>query len=173
MSKRDAWNERYAAADLVWGSEPNRFVEEALRDVVTGVDFSSVAIERARKLATQRGVDVEFIEADVASWCPDPGAHALVLVLYMHIPPAKRRQVWAHAVAALHPGGELLLVGHARRNLAEGVGGPQDPELLWEPEEITAELETLGVDVEDAEYVLRPFEGSELDAIDLRISGRR
>ena len=199
MSKRDAWNERYAAADLVWGLEPNRFVEEALRDVkprgraldlacgegrnaiwlaergwrATGVDFSSVAIERARKLATQRGVDVEFIEADVTSWGPDPGAYALVLVLYMHIVPAMRRQVWIRAVAALRPGGGLFLVGHARRNLAEGVGGPQDPELLWEPEEITAELEALGVEVLDAEYVLRPFEGSEVDAIDLRISGRR
>ena len=27
---REAWNERYRSQELVWGAEPNRFVEEAL-----------------------------------------------------------------------------------------------------------------------------------------------
>ena len=74
MSKQDLWDTRYAAHDLVWGAAPNRFVEEAFAAApargraldlacgegrnsiwlaergwqVTGVDFSSVAIERAR-----------------------------------------------------------------------------------------------------------------------------
>ena len=199
MSKRDAWNARYGSVDLVWGIEPNRFLEEALRDVephgrildlacgegrntiwlaqrgwrATGVDFSRVAIERARKLAEQRDVEVEFIEADVTTWTPDPSAYALVVVLYLHVPPPERRRVWAHIAAGLEPGGEFLLVGHALRNLAEGVGGPQDPEVLWDPDEIVAELEAVGMDVLGAEHVARSVEDSDTDAVDVRISGRK
>ncbi len=199
MSKRESWNKRYGATDLVWGAEPNRFVEEALRDVeprgwaldvacgegrnaiwlaergwrTTAVDFSCVAIERGRKLAARRGLEVEFIEADLTSWVPEPGAYALALVLYLHIPPEQRRQMWAQLAMGLAPGGEFFLVGHALRNLNEGVGGPQDPSVLWEPGEIRAELQAVGIRVLSAEHVRRSVEGSETDALDLRISARR
>ena len=199
MSKRESWNKRYGATDIVWGAEPNRFVEEALRYVeprgraldvacgegrnaiwlaergwrTTAVDFSGVAIERGRKLAARRGLEVEFIEADLTSWVPEPGAYALALVLYLHIPPEQRRQMWAQLAMGLAPGGELFLVGHALRNLNEGVGGPQDPSVLWEPGEIRAELQAVGIRVLSAEHVRRSVEGSETDALDLRISARR
>lgn len=199
MSKREAWNARYGAADLVWGAAPNRFVEQALRDLeprgraldlacgegrnaiwlaergwqVTGVDFSTVAIERARKLAEQRGVALELIEADVTEWEPEPAAYALAIVLYLQIPPLERRAVWARAARALESGGDILLVGHALRNLDQGTGGPQDPQVLWDPDQVAAEIEASGVIVLSAEEVLRPVEGSEVDAIDARIRGRR
>ncbi len=199
MSKRDAWNARYGATDLVWGAAPNRFVEQALRDLaprgraldlacgegrnaiwlaekgwqVTGVDFSRVAIERARKLAEQRGAAVELIEADVTSWEPEPGAFALAVVTYLQVPPADRRAVWAHAARALAPGGEAFLVGHALRNLEEGTGGPQDPRVLWDPDEVADELRAAGLTVLLADEVLRPVEASETQAIDTRITARR
>ena len=199
MSKREAWDERYAASELVWGSEPNRFVAEALgssepagraldlacgegRNAIwlaqrgwrtTGVDFSEVAIERARSLAAERGVEAEFICADVTEWIPEEGSYELVLVLYLQVPARDRRRAWANAARALAPGGELLLIGHALENLAAGAGGPRDPAVLWEPDQIAAELRAAGLEVLGTEHRLRPVEGSERDAIDARIRARR
>jgi SAM-dependent methyltransferase len=195
------WDERYRSADLVWGAEPNRFVAEAFgarepagraldlacgegRNAiwlaqrgwqVTAVDFSEVAIERARKLAAEAGASVEWVHGDAAAWEADPGAFALVVVSYLQVPAAERRAVLARAAAALAPGGELFMIGHARRNLAEGVGGPQHPAVLWDPDELAAELRDAGFEVARCEEVLRPVEveGEAREAIDVLVEARR
>jgi SAM-dependent methyltransferase len=199
-SKRDAWNARYSAAELVWGAAPNRFLEAELGEVppqgraldlacgegrnaiwlasrgwgVTAVDYSDVAIERARGLAANEGVEVEWVCADVTRYAPEARAFQLVVSLYLHVPGDERRRVFEHAAAALTPGGTLLVIGHARRNLAEGAGGPQDPDLLLEPEQAAAELSALGLRVERAEHLRRPFETDEgeVDAIDALLRAR-
>jgi SAM-dependent methyltransferase len=197
--KREAWDERYRAKDLVWGAEPNRFVAELLGDrepagraldlacgegrnaiwlakrgwSVTGVDFSEVAIERARKLAGEAGAPVEWVCADASRYEAEAGAFALVLVSYLQVPAAERRAVLARAAAALAPGGELFLIGHALRNLADGTGGPQHPSVLWDPEDLAAELRGVGLHVERCEEVMRPVEGEAREAIDVLARARR
>ena len=107
------WDARYRAADLVWGGEPNRFVAEEFTGMppgraldlgagegrnaiwlaglgwrVTGVDFSAVAVERARRLAEERGVTVDWVVADLRDYQPAPGVFDAVIVAYLHLPPA-------------------------------------------------------------------------------------
>jgi len=175
------WNARYAATDLLWSTGPNRFVAAELEGrapqgraldlacgegrnaiwlaeqgwKVTAVDFSGVAIERARKLAESRGVDVEWLCADLASYEPPAGTFQLVLIAYLQLPGTELRGVLARAAAALAPASELMMIGHARRNLSEGVGGPQDPAVLWTPDGISGALRTLGLSVERCEHVQR------------------
>lgn len=195
------WDARYSSRELVWGTEPNRFVAEQLGSVpgrgraldlacgegrnaiwlatcgweVTGVDFSTVAIERARQLAGRKGVGVEWICADVARFEPDQGAFQLVLIAYLHVFEASRRQVLAHAAAALAPRGDLYMVGHARHPLNEGLPGPKDPGVLWEPREVAAELSELGLLVERCGHVRRPVEtpDGERIAVDTEVCARR
>jgi hypothetical protein len=64
--------------------------------------------------------------------------------------------VLAGAVAALAPEGTLLVVGHDLANLTHGVGGPQDPTVLYTPEAIVAELD--GLTVHRADRVHRPVD---------------
>jgi SAM-dependent methyltransferase len=142
---------------------------------VTGVDFSRVALGRARALATRRGVDVDWVRADVTRFAPRPDSHAVVALLYLQLPGADRRRALERAAAALAPGGELFMVGHALRNLTQGTGGPQDPAVLWEAEEIRNEVTALGLAVDRAETVRRPVEepdGSR-DAFDVLLRARR
>lgn len=179
---RSDWNFRYAATDLVWGADPNRFVVAELEGrtprgraldlacgegrnaiwlaeqgwAVTAVDFSDVAIERARKLAERRGVDVEWLREDLASYQPPTGAFQLVLIAYLQLPGGELRRVLARAAAALAPAGELMMIGHARRNLSEGFGGPRDPAVLWTPDEVDGALRALGLSVQRCEHVQRP-----------------
>jgi SAM-dependent methyltransferase len=177
--EREDWDRRYGGTDLLWTAEPNRFVATELGELppgraldlgagegrnavwlaerawrVTAVDFSSAALDKGRRLARARGVAVDWILEDLREYRPEPAAYDLVLVAYLQLLPPERAAVLHGAVAALAPGGTLLVVGHDLANLAEGVGGPQDPAVLYTPESIVAELD--GLTVHQAGRVRRP-----------------
>lgn len=190
------WDQRYAAADLVWGAGPNRFVVQEFTgrppgralDLAAGegrnalwlaeqgwqvlaLDFSRVAIDRGNRLAAERGVQVSWVVADVLSASLPDVSFDGVLVAYLHLPGPRRAAVLARAAAALAPGGTLLVVGHDRSNLTGGVGGPQDPNLLYTPDEIVNELP--GLDIRRAETALRPVDGSPVQARDTVVVATR
>jgi SAM-dependent methyltransferase len=194
--QREDWDKRYAAVENLWASKPNRFlVAEAetlapgraldlacgegqnaiwlasLGWEVAGVDFSEVAIAKARARAEREGLEAEFLCADLLEYEPSPRAFDLVLLLYFHLPPADLETVLSRAERALADRGTIVVVGHDRTNLTDGVGGPRDPALLYTPNEIAAALPSLTV--EKAERVLRDVSGEERDAIDSLVRARR
>jgi 2-polyprenyl-3-methyl-5-hydroxy-6-metoxy-1,4-benzoquinol methylase len=197
--EREAWNARYADSTLLWGVEPNRFVEREVAGLtpgravdlacgegrnaiwlasrgwrVTGVDFADVAIEKGRKLAAAEGVDVDWRVEDVRTWVPEAGAFDLVLLAYLQLPIDERSTVFRHAAAAVAPGGAFLLVAHDARNIADGYGGPQYPEVLCGADEVVTWLD--GFDVVHAGEVLRPVtldDGSTVHAIDTLVRATR
>jgi SAM-dependent methyltransferase len=138
---------------------------------VTGVDFSDVALQAARGLATSAGVDVEWIEADAVTWPAESRAYDLVAIMYLQLPAAERRAALARAAAAVRPGGTLLVVGHDLLNLTEGVGGPTQTDVLFTPDDVAAEIG--GLVVEKSERVRRAVEGAGRDAIDALVRARR
>ncbi len=196
--EREDWNRRHGEAGPLFGSEPNRFLVAEVEGLspgraldlacgagrnavwlaqhgweVTGVDFSDVGLENARSLAAERGVDVEWVSADLRGWSPAGSGFDLVVVLYLQIPADERRAVLREAARAVAPGGTLLVVGHDLENLTGGWGGPKDPAVLFTPDEIAAELP--GLEIEKAERVLRPIEteGPDVQAIDALVRARR
>jgi SAM-dependent methyltransferase len=193
--QREDWNRRHGEGGLLFGAEPNRFLVAEVEGLapgraldvacgsgrnavwlaargwqVTGVDFSDVALEQARGLAAERGVDVEWVEADVLEWQPPEGVFDLAAVLYLQVSAGERRAALARAATALAPGGTLLVVGHHSDNLEHGSGGPKDPRVLYSAEDVAADLD--GLEIEKAEAVLRPVQG-ERDAIDVLVRARR
>jgi SAM-dependent methyltransferase len=79
---------------------------------VTGVDFSPKAIEAARELAAQAGIEAEFLCADVtqlpAEWS---GRFDIVFTSYGVLPWLPDLSPWAATIArVLRPGGVLHLV---------------------------------------------------------------
>ena len=78
------------------------------------------------------------------------------------------------AAAALAPTGELLMIGHARRNVSEGVGGPRDPAVLWTADEVSAALGAADLCIE-CEHVWRSVDTPEgpRQAVDLLARARR
>jgi SAM-dependent methyltransferase len=181
---RQQWDERYSSTEFEWTTRPNQFVAAELADLppgraldlaagegrntvwlaergwqVTAVDFSRVGLEKGRKLGAARGVDearVEWIVADLRDYEPERDFYDLALIAYLHLIPEARATVLARAAAALIPGGTAFVVGHDLTNLTEGTGGPQDPDVLYTPEAIRAELP--GLRVVRAERVHRTVE---------------
>ncbi|HVC24850.1 MAG TPA: class I SAM-dependent methyltransferase [Acidimicrobiales bacterium] len=189
------WDERYAVDELIWRADPNRFLVEEVGGLpvgraldvacgegrnavwlaeqgwnVTGVDFSNVALAKAAKLASSRGVEVEWLPADVRTWDPPRAAFDLVVLCYVHLPALERSTLHARAVRALAPGGSILVVGHDLANLAEGIGGPQDPAVLFTPGDVVEDL--AGLDIVRAESVQRPVDGGH-NAIDVLVRAVR
>jgi SAM-dependent methyltransferase len=189
--ERQQWDERYRADELIWKAEPNRFLVEEAASLapgraldlacgegrnalwlaergwqVTAVDFSAVGLEKARRLASERGLELVLVEADVLEWEPPAASFDLVIVMYLHLPAGARRRVQQRAASALAPGATLLVVGHDSTNLTEGIGGPQDPAVLFGPEDIVGDLD--GLEIERAERARRPVatDDGEVDAID-------
>ncbi len=196
--KREDWNRKHGEAGPLFGVEPNRFLVAEAADLlpgraldlacgagrnavwlaergwtVTGADFSDIALANARGLATERGVDVEWVQADLRDWEPPPGAFDLVAVLYLQLPAAELQPVLARAADAVAPGGTLVVVGHDLQNLNGGYGGPKDPRVLFTAEDVALELP--GLQIEKAERVLRPVEteDGEAQAIDALVRARR
>jgi SAM-dependent methyltransferase len=172
------WDARYAGRELLWGSGPNSHFATAVAALspgraldlgcgdgrnaiwlaergwdVTAVDFSSVALDRARRVAAGRGVTVDLRQEDLLTWVPPARRYDLVALLYVHLPSRDLAQLHARAAAAVAPGGVLIILGHDRRNLSQGHGGPQDPDVLLEPDLVRSQL--AGLDVEVAETITR------------------
>jgi SAM-dependent methyltransferase len=177
----DEWDRRYAVDEFVWDTGPNRFVAEELSGLppglaldlasgegrnavwlagrgwrVTAVDFSGVALAKARKLAGDRGVTVEWVLADLHDYEPPRGRYDLVVIAYLHLQPAGRAAVLHRAARSLAPHGTAFVVGHDLDNLAHGTGGPQDPAVLYTSQAIAAELP--GLMVKRAGRVHRPVD---------------
>jgi 2-polyprenyl-3-methyl-5-hydroxy-6-metoxy-1,4-benzoquinol methylase len=195
LSRREMWDERHAAREPIESPEPDpslariageRTPGHAL-DLAAGdgrnaiwlaaqgwdvkaVDFSAVALDRARASAATAGVTVDWVLADLLEWRPAPRSFDLVAVMFLHLPRDERRPVYAAAAEAVAPGGLLLVVGHDRTNLAQGAGGPQDPEVLFTPPEIVADL--VDFTVETAATVTRDL-GDGRRAIDAVVLARR
>jgi SAM-dependent methyltransferase len=194
--QREDWDARYAAVENLWAAKPNRFLVAEVAKLppgraldlacgegqnaiwlatlgweVIGVDYSEVAIGKARARAERQGVAVDFVCADLVSYEPQSRAFDLVAILYLHIPAHERAGVLERAAEAVAPGGTLVFVGHDLSNLTDGVGGPKDPTLLVTADEVAAELPGLGI--EKTTTVLRDVHGEKRDAIDTLVRARR
>jgi SAM-dependent methyltransferase len=67
---------------------------------VLGVDFSKQAIEKARRLATKRGVVVRTLEADLREFSIEPASYDLITNIYY-----PQRHLFDQIKAGLKPGG--------------------------------------------------------------------
>ena len=191
------WNQRYEQSELVWGAAANRALVSEVGTLVpgraldlgcgegrnavwlasqgwtvTGVDFSEVGLEKARRLAEAQGVPVEWKLAALRTYTPAAATYDLVVMLYLHLPAEDRRSVHAEAAAALRAGGAILVLGHDESNLTDGYGGPQDPSILFTPEDVVDDL--VGLSVVKAERVIRSVstdagERSAIDALVLAV----
>jgi SAM-dependent methyltransferase len=195
-SRRELWDERHAARDPIESHDPEATLVELASSLpagraldlacgdgrnaawlaargwtVTAVDFSGVAISRARDLAERRGLTATWLERDLLEWTPPEASADLVLVAFLHLPADERRRVYAGAAGAVAPGGRLLVVAHDSTNLTHGSGGPQDPAVLFTAEDVVRDLGD-GWTAERAGAVARPA-GDGRQAIDAVVVARR
>lgn len=154
----ERWNRRFAAEGYVFGTGPNAFLasqkarlaagmtalcvadgegrnsvwlaRQGLR--VTAFDFSPVGLEKARALAREAGVSVDYRLSDVSDWDWDAARYDVIAAIFVQFtPPPERARMFAGMVRALNPGGLLILEGYRPEQLRYGTGGPKQMENLY------------------------------------------
>lgn len=180
MDAKD-WDEKYAAAELIWGAPPNPVVVEFAASLppgraldlgcgegrhslwlatrgweVVGVDFSAVALDKARRIASQapsRSRDrLRYVVGDVTA-DSFGGGYDLILSVFLHFSPPQRKALLERAINSLKPEGILIFLGHDRINAEQGTGGPQDPEILYAPDDLVREIDgRLTIEVAERRY---------------------
>jgi SAM-dependent methyltransferase len=162
------WDARYAEPGWTFGTEPNDFLREqahllppgnvlCLADGegrngvwlaeqgyhVTSLDLSTVGLEKARRLAAERGVRLTTVRADLEDHVIEPGAWQGIVSIFAHVSPEIRRRVHAAVLQGLAPGGVFLLEAYRPEQIGKGTGGPPDEARMVNLERLRAELGTL------------------------------
>jgi len=171
-SPRESWNQRYDRAEYVFGTEPNDFLREVADRIpsgpvlclaegegrnavflagrghqVTAVDQSDVAIAKAKRLAEERGVEIEAVVADLGQHRIAPGAWSGIVSIFFHVPSDLRGAVYRRAIAGLKPGGVFVLEAYTPAQVGLGTGGPGDPALTPTLAQLKNDLTGLEIEI--------------------------
>jgi SAM-dependent methyltransferase len=120
---------------------------------ITAVDQSSVGLAKAHKLATERGVKITTIVADLADFHIEPEAWDGVVSIFAHMPARARRHLHRKVVSGLRSGGVFLLEAYRPEQLQYGTGGPPTTEMMMDLNGLRVEL--AGLELEYASDVVR------------------
>jgi len=145
------WNQRFAQDGFLFGTAPNAWLEKhaavwqpgqrvlcvadgegrnsvwlaGLGLTVDAFDISDVAVAKARRLAAEKKVAVQFDIADCDTFGWPIGAYDGVAAIFVQFAdPASRERLFANMVRSLKPGGTLILQGYTPKQLEYGTGGP-------------------------------------------------
>ena len=181
------WNQRFQTERYIFGSEPNEYLRAQAHHIATSrrvlcvadgegrnsvwlarqghrvdaFDISAVGLAKARKLAAEAGVAVNYAlaDGDRLRW-PVEAYDVVVAVFIQFADPAMRRRLFANIVRALKRGGVLILQGYTPRQLEYKTGGPPFVSHLYTPELLRTAFAALRI-TELREYEADLTEGTQ------------
>jgi SAM-dependent methyltransferase len=166
------WNQRFDRADYLFGTEPNAYLashhdlfvpgrkvlcvadgegrnsvwlaERGLQ--VDAFDLSDVGIAKARKLASLKGVHVNFQQEDCDTRAWQADAYDYVVAIFVQFAnPAMRARLFENIIRTLKPEGCLVLQGYTPRQLDYKTGGPPFVEHLYTEELLASSFKALDI----------------------------
>lgn len=162
------WDKKYGGEEYFYGTVANGFLRKNYTSIprgpvlclaegegrnavflaeqgyeVTAVDQSIAGIEKGRRLAKTRGVDVDFIHADLQDFNIGTAQWSGIISIFCHLSPELRKSVHARVITGLKPDGVFLSEAYTPRQIPNTTGGPKMEGLLLTPEILRAELGTL------------------------------
>ncbi len=192
------WDNRYDEEHYFYGTEPNYFVARALPGLAPGralflaegegrnavfaaglghdvvaVDNSFVGRRKALALASQRGVTLEYRLEDLigGSWADE--SWDLIVLCFAHLPPDVMPDIHAACVAALAPGGAVVLNSFSKAQFGRKTGGPPRLEWLHDLVELRERFCGLAVEIVETEVELGEGTGHGGLAMVIELVGRR
>ncbi|HEV2859630.1 MAG TPA: class I SAM-dependent methyltransferase [Pyrinomonadaceae bacterium] len=159
------WDERYGTEEYAYGTKPNEFLEANVGRIpkgkvlslaegegrnavflakrgyaVTAVDASQVGLNKARKLAEENGVVVEFIHADLADYDLGENRWDGIVSIFCPLPSSLRKQLYKKVEAGLRPNGVFLIEAYTPDQLKHGTGGGNSADVMQTKESLSLEL---------------------------------
>lgn len=172
------WDERYAGNDYHFGTQPNGFLRDSIDLLprgrvlcigdgegrnsvflaergfdVTAMDASPVGMEKALRLARDRGVNLETRIGDLRTYDLGRNEWDAIVSVFVHLLPELRRDVHGRVAAALRPGGVFLIEAYTPEQLGYRTGGPPVEELMMTLDMLKDDLS--GLNVETGRQIVR------------------
>lgn len=159
------WDERYSSQEYAYGTAPNEFLVEKVSCIpkgkvlslaegegrnavflakqgytVTAVDASLVGLNKARKLAEENDVVVEFIHADLADYDLGENNWDGIISIFFPLPSSLRKELYKKVIAALKQNGVFLLEAYTPDQLKHGTGGGNSVDVMQSEKSLRLEL---------------------------------
>lgn len=159
------WDERYSAEGYAYGTEPNKFLEGNITYIpkgrvlslaegegrnavflakqgysVTAVDASLIGLNKARKLAEENGIVVEFIHADLADYDLGENIWEGIVSIFCPLPSSLRKQLYKRVERGLKRNGVFLLEAYTPAQLKHGTGGGNSVDVMQSIATLSLEL---------------------------------
>lgn len=155
-SDQERWDKKYQGEEFAYGKKPNAFLKKHLSSLEKGValdlasgegrnavflaqagwkvdavDISPVGVRKARRLAKEAGVRINFRQADLDFYPIAKEKYDLISILYFWdrrlIPRIKR---------GLKKGGRILFETYTFETLFRGLEGPREAKYLLKANEL-------------------------------------
>lgn len=180
------WNRRFEGEEFLFGTEPNAWLREHAGAFPRGgrvlcvadgegrnsvwlakqghrvdaFDIAEVGVAKARAFAAREGVavNVQVADCDAYAW-QDAAWDGVAAIFIQFADPALRTRLFTRMVAALKPGGVLVLQGYTPKQLDYRTGGPPILSHLYTAAMLREAFAALDI-VELREYEAEVHEGS-------------
>lgn len=168
MSQQAKWNERFSREGYVYGEEANDFLKNTVGFLpkgqilcmgegegrnalflamagfdVTAIDISEVGLQKTRKRAEERDVIIQTIHADLMQYELGKEMWQGIVSIYFHIHRDDRAILHRQCVEALDKDGVFIMESYSTNQLEFETGGPKNPDLLVDLNEVRHELDGL------------------------------
>ncbi len=170
---KEFWNERYGASEYAYGTAPNAFLKESLRQVTPGhilfpaegegrnavhaaqqgwqvdaFDLSEAGQQKAYALATDKQVNIQYDVVNFNEVQLPKDTYDAVALIFAHFPANFRADWHQKLIDALKPGGHLLLEAFSKDHLAfnsknPAAGGPKNIEMLYDANTLRDDFDQL------------------------------
>ena len=175
------WDERYSIKDYVYGTLPNEFFKEQIdklkpgkilmvgegegRNVVyasklgwqvDAIDSSSIAKEKAIRLAEQNHVTINYQVGDIFSYDFPKYAYDAVGIIFLHVNESEKESevLSRNVMDALKINGRIILELFSKNQLGKKSGGPQDLSMLCSIEQVQKNFSALKHEILREESIL-------------------
>ena len=194
----DFWNPKFDTSEYIFGKEPNSFIASVIPPAssdqtayapadgegrngvylakmgyaVTSVDISEKAVEKALMLAADQGVEINASVGDVMGAAP--AEFDVVIVSFMHFKAHDHKRFVNHLIAALKPGGLLVIEGYSLDQIPFQSGGPKSEDMLYTRQKLADDFKSLDlILLQDARRVLNEGARHQGEAATIQLVARK
>lgn len=158
MSKK-RWDENFSTDDYVYGTIENEFVRSmskhfpkkakvacfaegegrnavylaSLGHEVTAYDQSAVGLQKAHRLANQKGVKIHTVAKDLTKERVAKDQYDVAVMIFGHVHKKDQPFFFENIIGALKPGGILLAEVYSKEQIHYKTGGPGSIDHLYDP----------------------------------------
>ena len=193
------WNDRYGGGKFIFGKGPNEYFKSKIDNLATGniylpgdgegrngvyaadkgwnvtsVDFSKVALERAKEFASERDVKLTFQFINLITEDLPQNKYDVVGISYLHFNGKNKGIVYRKLAESLKVGGYLILECFSTEQIKLNSGGPRKKDSLYTVEELKSYFQGFEfLETEDIKINLSEGDGHQGDAHVVRMFARK